>query len=85
MQEQVTLQTLADKIDELATKIDCMTHIDIKNGGGRPVQYQRDVFFQYMYDRVTFKGWMPKVITFASFVLTILTILQVMMFFHGGK
>ena len=79
------LLDLSQKLDDINKKIDDNGLIKIRNGGGRQIIYNREVFFQMIYDRVTLKGWMPKIVTFASFLLTILTIVQVFMFLHGVK
>lgn len=41
---QTELKSMNGKIDKLQT-------IEIRNGGGRHIQYKRDEFFQMLYDK----------------------------------
>jgi len=45
------LDGIKGDIDCLVAKVDKLQVIDITNGGGRHVKYERDEFFQLLYDR----------------------------------
>ena len=45
------LDGIRDDINGLCVKVDKLQVIDITNGGGRHVKYERDEFFQLLYDR----------------------------------
>lgn len=42
---------LYEMIEDTNAKIDCLNTIEIKNGGGRTIQFKRSEFFQMLYDR----------------------------------
>ena len=46
-----TLKDINRSINEIGVKVDKLQFINIKNGGGRRVQFLRDEFFQMLYDR----------------------------------
>ena len=48
---EATLEAIQKDIAGINSKIDKLQFINIKNGGGRHVQFLKDEFFQMLYDR----------------------------------
>ena len=46
-----TLEAIRTDIAEVNSKVDNLQFINITNGGGRHVTFNRDEFFQMLYDR----------------------------------
>lgn len=67
------------ELENLKKKIDDLMDVKLKNGGGRKISMQRDVFEQFVYDRITLKGLSSKIITIFGIMLTILQIINIIL------
>lgn len=81
---QKTVNSLVEQIDNIKNDIGELKIIKIKNGGGRPVMYQREDFYQMIYDRpkeaIERASWFSKNATqIIQFILTNATILYLLM------
>lgn len=59
--------------------------VNIKNGGGRMRPFERKDFEQWIYDRLTWKGFWVKIIAVAGLALTILQIISLIILIGGKK
>lgn len=70
------MKEIKETLKAVHNQASVLSNVTIKNGGGRPVTYERRIFDQLLYDRVTLKGLSHKVIVGFGLILTILQIIN---------
>jgi hypothetical protein len=71
------MDEVLNKLSALEKKIDKLMEIEIKNGGGRHIKYERTEFFQMLYDRGSFPKLTGRLYKLGLAVLLVLQIFQI--------
>jgi hypothetical protein len=77
MQQQITLESLNDKLDELLKKVEELHNVTVINGGDMPISYTRDDFNQYLFNIVTFRIRWAKVAAVVGAIFSVLSIVNI--------